>query len=263
MQRDRVHGSSWYYDQALRYISGSKMTELRRKLSKVKKIRPGMGTLLNIASYLDDSVDEIDLEDRIKFLGRYKEIVTDQLIKNFPKQQFSSILTISNSSAVLSYIRSRHPETVYLMESKPGSEYKIAYQKYSEFSEVRIIPDTTACFYIKQGIPVFTGSDGIYGGGFFVNKVGTSQLLACARLLGTQTYVLAESYKASVVETIENVEITSSSNAGCLKDSVFEKVSIDWVDYLVTDCGIFHRPDHKALLSMVEKFEHYMKTNFK
>ena len=258
MQNDRIHGSSWYYDQATAYMAGSRGSEIQDRLNILGKMRPGMGSIQNIISSLRESVDEDDFKSRLRKLSEYKRMVVNQLTENLSYVTNPCIITISNSSAVLLYIFTVRPKIVYLMESRPGSEYRSAYRMYSKYSEVRVIKDTMAYSFIQKGIPVVTGADGIFSSGYLINKVGTAQILASSKLSGMKSYVIIESYKASegVIDK-DNAGSTSPQTDFLIQDH-FEKVPLDWLDFLVTDAGVFHNPDRSTILRMIDKFRGYI-----
>ena len=258
LQNDRIHGSSWYYDQATAYMTGSRGIEINDRLNDLGKIRPKMGSIQNVISSLRGSVHEDDFKSRLQRLSEYKQKVVNELAKNLSHVANSYIITISNSSAVLLYISIVRPKIVYLMESRPGTEYRSAYRMYSKYSEVRVIKDTMAYTFIQKGIPVVTGADSIFSSGYLINKVGTAQILASSKLSGMKSYVIIESYKASE-------EVIDKDNAGStplqtdfLIQDLFEKVPLDWLDFLVTDAGVFHNPDRSTISRMIDKFRRYI-----
>ena len=258
MQNDRIHGSSWYYDQATAYMEGSREAEIRDRLNDLEKIRPGMGSIRNVISSLRESIDEDDFKSRLQRLIEYKQKVVHELAENLSYAANPYIITISYSSAVLLYISIVRPKIVYLMESRPGYEYRNAYRMYSKYSEVRVIQDTMAYSFIQNGIPVVTGADGIFSSGYLVNKVGTAQVLACSKLSGMKSYVIIESYKASEDAIDEDHASSTSLQTDFLVRDLFERVPLDWLDFLVTDAGVFHNPDRSTILGMVDKFRGYV-----
>ncbi|MGC8581858.1 MAG: hypothetical protein ACP5RS_05775 [Thermoplasmata archaeon] len=252
MERDLNHGSSWYMDKTLELLSSVEYKDLKKVLDKVISIRP-MATLSNIAEVVSKVNNDYELKVTINRLKKYRSNANKSLKTFLKNLKIKSFVTISFSSAVLSLIKNSDIDTVYLMESKPGNECDKAFNEYSKYSNVYIIPDSSICFFIQQSEAVVTGSDGVYKD-YIVNKIGTQTLVECATNLKRPVYAICESYKAGIEPPSLDYMVSYTSFEKTLKIPLFEKASLKKIDYLVTNLGIFKNPRNSTIYEIRNDF---------
>ncbi len=155
-------------------------------------------------------------------------------------------MTISYSSAVkitLSRWGGKCFDTLYIMESRPGSETSQAIKDYSSYvNNVVPIPDSAIAHFARDVNYVISGADGLYSDGYFLNKVGTETLFIVAHRFDANAVVIAESYKAVIGGVEEVYSVDFNLNGLSVQIPLFDKVPLDLVDYLITDLNIIKRP---------------------
>jgi translation initiation factor 2B subunit (eIF-2B alpha/beta/delta family) len=252
MESDLTNGSSWYMDKTLELLSLAEYKDLKKVINKVISIRP-MATLSNIAEVVSKVNNDHELKIKVNRLKKYKNNANKSLKIFLKNLNIKSFVTISFSSAVLSLIKNSEIDTVYLMESKPGNEFDKAFNEYSKYSNVYIIPDSSICFFIQLSDAVVTGSDGVYKG-YIVNKIGTKILVECATNLKRPVYAICESYKAGIEPPSLDYMINYTAFKKTLKIPLFEKVSLKKINYLVTNLGIYKNPKNSTISEIRNDF---------
>lgn len=254
LREDRVHGASWYFMRGLEVIklavdSGLGGDDIRALLSELRRVRPGMASLINLADIINDAVERgMDLNTVIARLRDWYEGASARLISQldkYPVMCGSSAMTISYSSAVKTALSrwGRCFDTLYVMESRPGNEVSQAIRDYSSHvGRVVPIPDSAIAHFMRSVDYVISGADGLYSDGYFLNKVGTEALFIVAHRFDVDAIVIAESYKAAVGGVDEVYTVDFSVDEQGVKVPLFDKVPLDLIDYLITDVDIIRKP---------------------
>lgn len=253
MEKDRVHGSSWYFDMALAVLEKATPETLQQILQSLSKLRP-MGSLTNIVSAFKNLATEEQIHGEILRLKNYRETARQNINKHLKNLHFEALITISYSSAVLSLLKYGAVDKVYLMESRPGTECRKALKEYSKYAKTVIVPDSAICVYMELANAAVIGADAVYSAGILVNKIGSRPLVACANMLHVPAYAIAESYKASDVYAGISEYIEFKYAGQSMKISMFEKIELQKINYLISDIGIFKNPENDAVVKMHENF---------
>ncbi|MEM0160735.1 MAG: hypothetical protein QW258_04755 [Thermoplasmata archaeon] len=255
MKKDLIHGSSWYFDRTLELLKDTDLDDLAENLKAIKILRP-MGALTNIVEVLQNTKDVRELKIKIENLKKYRINAKEDLKKIVSKLEFRSFITISYSSAILSLLEISRPHHVYLMESRPGSEVRKALKEYSKYADIRVVPDSAIWGFIEKSDLVIIGADGIYSGGFVINKIGSRPLISCAKMLNVPIYVVMESYKASDTDPSIITEMDFRYFGHSINVPLFEKVPLSEISYLITESGIFADPKPSDIKHMHDHFIH-------
>jgi translation initiation factor eIF-2B subunit delta len=253
MQKDLIHGASWYFEMAIKFLESTGGNNLAENIEAIRHLRP-MGSLTNLIELLQDVRNEGEFSKKISNLKKYRINAENDLKIILSKLGFRSFITISHSAALLSLLEVRSPKSMYLMESRPGSEARRALTEYSKYTEVIIVPDSAICVFIEKSDAVIFGADGIYSAGFAINKIGSRPLAACAKMQKVPVYVIMETYKACDTEPSFDTERDFRYSGKSIKVPLFEKIPLNEIDYLITETGIFTNPTQSDVKHMHDHF---------
>ncbi len=141
------------------------------------------------------------------------------------------VLTISNSKTVFDIIRliqqkNYRPE-IFVLESKPGSEGIILYQKLKKLKiKVHLIKDREMKKVLNSVDLIIIGADKILDNKWFINKIKTKKLLTLAKKKGIPSFLLA--FREKVIKFDES---TIKASSGLRFDKkLFEKIDLKLVD---------------------------------
>lgn len=175
MKEDYVHGASWYLIKSIDYL------EKGGNFSELLTVRRGMASIQTVVEVYENFGPS-----GLNYLKSYAKNIV------FPPTGCTSAITISYSNAVLHAIKNGIKRVV-LLESKPGNETEMAYNEYSRYAEVILVPDLTM-EYFSSGIEcMVVGADGVYTDGL-VNKIGTKVL---SKIFPGKKIAVLESFKVS------------------------------------------------------------------
>jgi translation initiation factor 2B subunit (eIF-2B alpha/beta/delta family) len=157
------------------------------------------------------------------------------------------ILCHSNSGSVLRALehRKNRVELVYQTQSSPGDEGKESAKalKNSGF-EVKLIADSRAGAAIKDGAIPVLGADCVTEN-YFVNKVGTAEIVNLALAAGITPIVVVGSEKTCSEEVYGNRPLSS----------LFERIPLDKVRLIVGSVTFKMSRDRKRLWKSLEDSE--------
>ena len=156
----------------------------------------------------------------------------------------STVITFSSSGSVLGTLREAHKRgkdlEVYVCESRPLLEgRRLARMLAEEGLRVKLIIDAAAGYFIPKVNSVLVGADSICET-FFVNKVGTYQLVLLSHRHKKPVWVAAEENKFVSKEARGTPAIggqQSHAGVACL-NPYFEAVPLELVDKIITDQGL-------------------------
>ncbi|MEM0134747.1 MAG: hypothetical protein QXU18_05890 [Thermoplasmatales archaeon] len=244
LKEDYTHGSSWYFERIAQILLDIDKNDLNSFVKSLGSIRPGMGSIANIEDILARSkfLTKEDVRRMGSKLLDYKKRSEAYLKSEIRKIKIRKAITISYSSAVKVMIEGSGLEELFLLRSRPGSEYRQAEREYGRFCKVTVIPDSAMFEFTKSVDAVLIGFDGLYSNGYLLNKVGTTPLCLSAKELGINTYAIGESYKASDKPFDVTMEKRIVSGGKTLRVSIFDKVPLSLITELVTDLGAFRKP---------------------
>ena len=254
LRKERVHGSSWYFAKVSKLLNNLEYKELGAFRKDLLRVRPGMATMTNVESLLEFVKSESALRKLSRKLAKCIKESREGVSKHCKALSLESAVTISYSSAVLRLIESSGLKKLFIMKSLPGKESQFALKQYSKHTSVEVIPDTALCTCLKGVNAAVIGMDGIYNNGMIVNKIGSLALFACARFIGRSTFVIGETYKISDKPTPDLTVTKSDPSSKYSQVPVFEEVSSDLVDFLVTDKGVLAQPSKKSISSLGAHF---------
>jgi translation initiation factor eIF-2B subunit delta len=244
MEEDRVHGASWYLERGIDALEAASIEgRLLEVLDKLRGIRRGMATLLNLVSFTEDALSKgipvASVLARLRNLVENTKARLRRVINDMGMECNVVLITLSLSDAVRILLEERGGciRKLYLMESRPGYEFKSALSMYSRYVNVVPITDSSLGHFLRHSDYAVVGADGVYGDGVLVNKVGTAPLLIVARELGVGTMVILESHKFTTENSMEPEEVTVELGVEA-KVPLFDKVHVKYVDRAVTDMGV-------------------------
>jgi translation initiation factor eIF-2B subunit delta len=266
LREDRIHGASWYFLKGIDAVrialeNGLSTDDIRVLLDELRSVRPGMASILNLADIIEHALNAgLDLGIVISKLRGWYDSALERLEKQldkFPVMCGSRAITISYSSAVRKALSrwGKCFETLYVMESKPGDEVSQAIKDYSSHvSNVIPIPDSAIAYFMRNANYVISGADGLYSDGYFLNKIGTETLFIIAHRFDVNTVVISESYKAATggIGDVYTVDVNIAGFS--ISIPLFDKVSLDLIDYLVTDYSIIKKPKTEDIENLRELF---------
>ncbi|MGC8606235.1 MAG: initiation factor 2B [Vulcanisaeta sp.] len=266
LREDRIHGASWYFLKGIDAVrialeNGLSTNDIRVLLDELRSVRPGMASILNLADIIEHALNAgLDLGIVISKLRSWYDSALERLEKHldkFPVMCGSRAITISYSSAVRKALSrwGKCFETLYVMESKPGDEVSQAIKDYSSHvSNVIPIPDSAIAYFMRNANYVISGADGLYSDGYFLNKIGTETLFIIAHRFDVNTVVISESYKAATggIGDVYTVDVNIAGFS--ISIPLFDKVSLDLIDYLVTDYSIIKKPKTEDIENLRELF---------
>ncbi|MGC9178610.1 MAG: initiation factor 2B [Vulcanisaeta sp.] len=266
LREDRIHGASWYFLKGIDAVrialeNGLSTNDIRVLLDELRSVRPGMASILNLADIIEHALNAgLDLGIVISKLRGWYDSALERLEKQldkFPVMCGSRAITISYSSAVRKALSrwGKCFETLYVMESKPGDEVSQAIKDYSSHvSNVIPIPDSAIAYFMRNANYVISGADGLYSDGYFLNKIGTETLFIIAHRFDVNTVVISESYKAATggIGDVYTVDVNIAGFS--ISIPLFDKVSLDLIDYLVTDYSIIKKPKTEDIENLRELF---------
>ena len=170
-------------------------------------------------------------------------------------QDGDTILTICNSSAALSVMKTAHRQnkhiSVYATETRPRRQGIItARELEAEGIETTLVVDNAVRSVMKKVNKVFVGADTVTSHGSLINKVGTSHVALAAHEARVQFYVCAETYKFSPMSlygdmvTIEERDPSEVAAPGELPETVriynpvFDSTPAAYIDAIITELGM-------------------------
>lgn len=264
LRRDFVHGSSWYFERIANILLTVDEEELRVLRKKLPSIRPGMASI--------STIDELLMSDRIKSsrdasemgkrLVEYLKSSAENIEKQAEKIRIDSVATMSYSEGVRFFMRSAKVSHVFLLQSKPGNEWKNALEDYSSFCDVDVFPDTAMCSIMKDVDSVVIGFDGLFASGYFTNKIGTYSLCLCAREYDKKVIAAGQSFKTSLTPIMNVMDKRVRGPGRSKKIPLFDVVPLSLVNVLVTDLDTFTRPSGQTVKILHEKFLKKIQSSF-
>jgi len=256
MRRDLVHGSGWYFEKISELLSGIREEELPALRRSLPSIRPGMASISNIYELLktrdDWSTDEA--RDLGRKLSEFKALSFERLRRQARGTKIGRAVTISYSKAVELFLMEAGVESVTLIQSKPGNEWKVAQREYGKFAEVTPIPESAMIALMGNVDSVIIGFDGIFASGYLTNKVGTHPLCLAAREVGKKVVAVGESFKSSVKPPGNVFMINTRISGKKVVIPLFDFVPLNLVGLLVTDIGTFVSPKVRDVVALHEEF---------
>ncbi len=242
--------------------------EVINKLEMLKNIRPCMGISYNVGDILIKAVGrEGDWIKNFKnTLDNLREILNKSKdeIRSRSKGLLKSevyITTLSFSSNVITFIeRNRdYIKGIYLLESRPGTEVKYAYETFRNMGfDVKVYPDSAINFVTRGKVAIVIGMDAItLHEPHLIHKVGTNPLLTVAYMKSIDRFVVGESLKIIDANThiiipkkwkyrVEELELE-------IEVYPFDKTPVKYIEYLVTDLGIVRGVDERSLIELYIK----------
>ena len=200
-------------DAFLKLLEGKPTSRSVKKLvKKLAEIRPSMPSIANMAYRISALIDEqvaegVSLEDAIESAVRsavkeYRERVKG-VIEHASRRlrKYSSILTHSYSSTLITTIELCKKLKIYVTESRPGCEGRWLAEKLAEKGfNVTLIVDSAASYIIDEGEvdAVVTGCDAILDDCSIVNKIGTKMVALAASEAGIPFFVITDLWKAAI-----------------------------------------------------------------
>ncbi|MCK5841364.1 MAG: hypothetical protein KAH31_04300 [Candidatus Sabulitectum sp.] len=154
------------------------------------------------------------------------------------------ILCHSNSGSVLRALehRKNRIELVYQTHSRPGNEGKDSAKTFKTNGfTVKLIADSRVAAVIKEGAVPVLGADSVTQS-FFVNKTGSSVIIAKALEAGITPFVVVGSEKACTEKTYGERP----------NNSLFERISLEKVRLIVGGSTYRMPRDRKRLWRMLE-----------
>ncbi|MGC8645296.1 MAG: hypothetical protein ACP5UO_03390 [Thermoplasmata archaeon] len=263
MERDYVHGSSWYFEQASLLIRKIRPREIEKFKDWLAALRPGMGPLRMIL----DILGEIEIEGKNDLAVLSKVLINERreagrrLKWNIPGS-LGTVMSISYSSAVSSIISAGKVGKVFLLRSGPGKEYKKAYEDYSSHVKVTVIPDSAMAFFMRETENVLVGFDAVHPDGFIWNKIGTYPLLLTAARFERKVFAAGESYKASLTKVSKPALRTILIAGRKVHLPLIEEAPLECVREIVTDLGVL-KPSSDAVELMYKSFKEGVKNRYK
>ncbi len=250
MKSDYVHGASWYYEQAARAVLELGTLDEAR-LEELLEVRPGMASVVNVIRAYRRGVSRgLEIREVYERLINYRQAAVEGLRNN--RLDVSSVITISSSSAVKEVLSVTKPLKVYILESRPGEEYRELYEGLKGVaSEVIVVPDSSMAHFLKYVDAVIVGADGVYTSGHLVNKTGTMPLACVGHALGKQVIAVAESFKF-----IDGFPPPAHAfvDYGGAKVPLLEPVPLDLFSYIVTDTGLVEQASGERISEISELF---------
>lgn len=170
-------------------------------------------------------------------------------------QSGDTLLTICNSSAALSVMKTAHRQNkdirVFAAETRPWRQGILTARELgAEGIDTTLIVDSAVRSVMKKVDKVFVGADTITSHGSLINKIGTSQVALAAHEARVQFYACAETYKFSPMTlfgdmvTIEERDYSEVAAPGELLDSVkifnpvFDSTPALYIDAVITELGM-------------------------
>ncbi|NLN72030.1 MAG: ribose 1,5-bisphosphate isomerase [Thermoplasmatales archaeon] len=170
-------------------------------------------------------------------------------------QDGDTILTICNSSAALSVMKTAHRQnkhiSVYATETRPWRQGILTARELdAEGIETTLVVDNAVRSVMKKVNKVFVGADTVTSHGSLINKVGTSHVALAAHEARVQFYVCAETYKFSPMSlygdmvTIEERDPSEVAAPGELPETVriynpvFDSTPAAYIDAIITELGM-------------------------
>ncbi|MEM0370674.1 MAG: translation initiation factor eIF-2B [Pyrobaculum sp.] len=255
LAREWVRGATWLVERAAEAAAAAE--DPMAVLEEARRLRPGMGSLDMLYIAVREAV-ESGVEPR-RAAARFLEYIQKakaELDKRLASLKCPpAVATISLSRAVARLLELCGVEVVYLMESRPGVEFRQAYVQYSKFARVVPIPDSAV------GAVDFhwavSGLDGLYLD-YGTNKVGTLPLFTTAEAKGASIYVVFESYKVAPIHTPPLAKVRYWIGDVEVEVPLFDKIPHRLLKNLVTDLGTY--ADSKEVLkAAVEKIFNYIR----
>lgn len=230
IERDREHGALWL---ALRSIdafkhlvedlwSSSEMEkELERLVESLKRVRPSMTSLKNVAllsskivkKFFEESRSLMEVLEELQKLKSYLEKSRIEVARRAVEllREYDVFLTHSLSSTVLEFFKTMNDrKLVVVTESRPRCEGVLtAKQLASMGHKVKLIADASAyqaSKIFKVEVFVF-GVDTALRDGHVINKVGTAQMALALKDLGVSNVALCESIKVDFEASVDDVAI--------------------------------------------------------
>jgi len=254
MERDYAHGSSWYFEQAAILMAEIELDQIESFKLWLAGLRPGMASIMMILDIMEEN--RIESKGDLSLLSSVlieEKRETERKLRSQKLGDLGTVMTISYSSAVSSILSSSQVDRVFLLRSSPGMEYRNAYQDYSSFTEVTVIPDSSVSYFMGGTENVLIGFDSALSEGFLINKIGTYPLLLSAANFGKKVIAVGESFKAS---TAKNSDVKFKKifvGKKRMNIPIFERVPLKFVRELVTDLGIYE-PTERNVAAMYSTF---------
>ncbi|MEM1613544.1 MAG: hypothetical protein QXP25_01380 [Thermoplasmatales archaeon] len=252
LERDYVHGSSWYFSRISEILKS--VDDFEEFTLWLEKLRPGMAPLSLVSEILKEfhPRGKEDLEYLSSVLLDEINEAKIRIGKNAPRN-LGNVITVSYSSAVLSLISNANVDRVYLLRSNPGTEYRDAAREYGKFSDVVVIPDSSCAYFAGKADYVLTGFDGIYRNGFISNKIGTRPLLISAAEEGKDVIAAGESYKAQLENPSDMAMKKIRKTDGSLKIPLLELIPLKYITKIISDIGTLE-PSEISVQKMYSSF---------
>ncbi len=247
MKNDFVHGSSWYYEKAIEYVE-KYAGDVKVALTNLADLRPGMASITNVIEVLSNALKTNKLNETLYKLKEFGKIAKERISEN--TIEASAVITLSNSSAVRAILEKSKVKKIYLMESFPGEESQTAKSELSKFADVSIIPDSSIYQFVEFSDYAVIGFDGLYAGGYLMNKVGSLPLACISNYLKLPVVAVGESYKATEGFPPPSLKVDYKG----VKIGLFERVPLSLISELITDAGTREKPQRNDVLDIQDYF---------
>jgi len=247
MKNDLIHGASWYYEKSIEYIE-KYPGDINVALQNLADLRPGMASITNIVRVISDALKADKLIEALNNLKEFGQTAKKKLSKN--TIEASAVITISNSTAVRALLENSKIKKIYLMESFPGEESQAAKIELSKFADVTVIPDSSIYQFAEFSDYAVIGFDGLFAGGYLVNKVGSFPLACISNYLKLPVVAVGESYKATDGFPPPSLKVEYKG----IKVGLFERVPLSLISVLITDAGTKAKPQGSDVLDIQNYF---------
>jgi len=218
----------------------------------IKESRVHFNSFAVVLNYLDELEKGISngkaFPDIIKNIEDHDKNVNLRLFENSRKyfRNVSTVLTISNSQTILTFLRQFHSINkklnVIIAESRPKNEGKIlAKRLLKEGISVGFITDFSTASYLPLIDAAVIGADKILSTGNVINKTGSRTLAILCRYYNKPFYVLTSRGKQVydkkyIPEQKDPSEVWNYSTKNLtIKNSYFEEVESDLITKIITD----------------------------
>ncbi|SFB85061.1 translation initiation factor eIF-2B subunit delta [Marinospirillum celere] len=190
--------------------------ELEDLVQKLLTARPSIQAVRNALLRWSDCLESLP-EDDLKAARQEAQTAAKEVIQELKAAQKGAVracvdelkdgmtlMTLSTSSGVMALFEACHLHGIQIQaiitESRPGMEGRKLARFLSKLDiPTQFISEAQMAYFVPQADKVIVGADSLLRDGSLVNKAGSKLLALAARDSGVPFWVLAESFKHSLI----------------------------------------------------------------
>jgi translation initiation factor eIF-2B subunit alpha len=149
----------------------------------------------------------------------------------------AKLLVHSNSFVVLETLKSIPQHTQFTVYSTSNKDYTTSLASHSNITHI-CIKDSEIAYMMESIDLVLVGAEAVVKNGGIINQVGTLAMAICAKEMGKPMYVLAQSFKFSLLYPLNQSDLPGEFRVGEDGEVRVDYTPPKYLTLLVTDRGL-------------------------